>query len=56
MLMTNNFRNILDLFLYAKEQNMCTSLFCTTRGVMAYRSMCKEIGKDRIKYLIEAKG
>ena len=56
MLMTNNFRNILDLFLYAKEQNMCTSLFCTTCGAMAYRSMCKEIGKDRIKYLIEAKG
>ncbi|MBR5469657.1 MAG: hypothetical protein IKU78_04240 [Paludibacteraceae bacterium] len=52
--MTNNFRNILDLFLYAKEQNMCTALFCSTCGAMLYRSLCKEIGKDRIKYLIEA--
>lgn len=52
--MDYNFRNILDLFLYAKEQNMCTSLFCTTCGAMEFRSMCKEIGKDGIKRLIES--
>lgn len=52
--MDNNFRNILDLFLYAKEQNMCTSLFCATCGAMKFRNMCKEIGKDGIKRLIES--
>ncbi len=51
--MANDFRTILDVFLYAKEQKMCTTFFCTTCGAMAFRNMCKEIGPDRIKHLIE---
>lgn len=51
--MKYNFKNIIDLFLYAKEQNMCTTLFCTTCGAMEFRHMCIEIGKVEIKRLIE---
>ncbi len=52
--MTDNFRTILDVFLYAKEQRMCTTPFCTTCGAMMFRSMCKGIGADKIKNLIES--
>ena len=51
--MKYNFQNILDLFVYAKEQNMCTTLFCTTCGARDFRTMCNEIGTDKIKDLIE---
>lgn len=52
--MTNKFKNILDVFLFVKEQNMCTSPFCTTCGAMDYRKLCRGIGPDRIRNLIES--
>ena len=52
--MINYFRTILDVFLYAKEQKMCTTPFCTTCGAMDFRSMCKGVGAEKIKHLIES--
>ena len=52
--MMDNFKTILDVFIYAKEQKMCTTPFCTTCGAMDYRNMCRDIGPDRIKNLIES--
>ena len=49
-----NFRTILDLFIYVDDKNMCTNLYCTTCGAMDYRNMCKYLGFTRIKELIEA--
>ena len=48
-----DFRTILDLFVYVHEKNMCTNPYCTTCGAMAYRNYCKSLGFTAIKELIE---
>lgn len=49
-----NYFNILDFFLDVREQNLCTTPFCSTCGAMEFRSLCKELGKDKVKELLEA--
>ena len=50
----DNYNNILDFFLYVKDMKMCTTPFCSTCGAMEYRNLCKKLGKDRVKELLEA--
>lgn len=47
-----NFRNILDVFLYAKDKGMCTTPYCTTCGAMEFSNMCRNIGDENICRLV----
>lgn len=47
------YKNILDVFLFAKDKGMCTTPYCTTCGSMDFRNMCKNIGSDNIIRLVK---
>ena len=48
------YKNILDFYLHVRDMNLCTTPFCTTCGASDYRNLCKSLGNDEIKRLLEA--
>ena len=48
------FNNILDFFIHVREHNLCTTPYCTTCGAMEYRNLCKGMGVEKVRELIEA--
>ncbi len=50
--MDYNFKNIIDLLLYAIKKNLCDIFY--TCDALVFRTMCKDIGKVEIKRLIES--
>lgn len=48
------YKNILDFYLHVRDMNLCTTPFCSTCGASEYRNLCKSIGHDEIRRLLEA--
>lgn len=49
-----SYTNILEFFSYVRDLNLCTTPFCTTCGAQEFRSLCKDLGQNQIKLLIES--
>ena len=49
-----DYQTILDLFRHVREMGLCTTPFCSTCGATEYRNLCKSLGHDEIRRLLEA--
>lgn len=48
------YKNILDFFVHVRALKLCTNPYCSTCGATEFRNLCMEMGRVKVRELIEA--